>query len=55
MSWDLERYVKEILVHPAADLAFRAAVEAVVKRFAPALAGCVRASGLAQVPPSLYP
>jgi hypothetical protein len=54
MPWDPEQHVKEILVHPGADAAFRVAVEATIEKFAPGLAGCVRASGLAQVPPTLY-
>ena len=53
LPWSPETWIESVLVHPGADFAFRASVDAVVEAFAPSLKDRFQISGMAKKPPKL--
>jgi hypothetical protein len=53
LTWEPERWLEAVLIHPGADYTFRYALEAVVEALAPSLRERIRMSGMAKRPPKL--
>jgi len=52
LSWDPEKHINAIRIHPQADQGFANAVLEIVKTYARALKGCINLSDMADRPPT---
>jgi hypothetical protein len=53
LSWDPDKWVETVLIHPGADFTFHYVVKAVVDALAPTLSNRIRRSGMAARPPKV--